>query len=81
MAEEEIWVRICRELDELRKSTSISQVVPPGWEPVDFDVGREWAHFIAAQGFYIECLADVAKQLILLKVWEYGEDEPTWGEV
>jgi hypothetical protein len=78
---EQGWDRIGRELDELRDTAGMARVVPPGWRPVSFDVGRRWAWATAAQGFYVECQADGVRGSILLKVWEYGQDEPSWEEV
>jgi hypothetical protein len=79
--EEAAWVRVPRELDELRANTGIDRIVVPGGRPVSFAEGRRVAYGFAAQGYYVEGVADEAAQLIRLKIWEFGREEPSWGDI
>ncbi len=78
---EAAWVRVPRELDELVAETGITRVGVPEWRPVGFEEGRRSAYEFAAEGYFVESKAFPTADVILLKVWEYGDPEPTWEEV
>jgi hypothetical protein len=70
-----------RELDELLANSGIALIGTAGMRPMEFGAGREWATFLAKQGYYLEVSASFERGLILLKVWQFGDDEPSWEDV
>ena len=41
----------------------------------------DFVHYWVGQGFYLEQKTQERKSIIWLKIWEYGDREPTWNEV
>lgn len=55
-------------------STSGAEEVKP--ESIDSIID-----YWVGQGFYLEQKTQEARSVIWLKIWEYGDQEPTWDEV
>jgi hypothetical protein len=55
----------------------------PTWPPTTLDEALEWARSSVYEGWYVTHHVERAggSTTLWLKVWEYGDDEPTWAAV
>lgn len=55
----------------------------PTWPPTTVDQALEWARTSVYEGWYVAHLLERSEGLATLwmKVWEFGDDEPTWAAV
>ncbi|WP_353189840.1 hypothetical protein [Pandoraea pnomenusa] len=52
----------------------------PGWAPEDFAMAIRWIRSQLWEGFFVAYKIDETKQHVLLKTWEFGEEEPSWQQ-
>ena len=52
-----------------------------GAEEVKPESVDSFIDYWVGQGFYLEQKTQEARSVIWLKIWEYGDREPTWDEV
>jgi hypothetical protein len=79
--EDETWDRVPRQLDELSAETGYTLIAMEGQRPMSFSDGREHVQYLATQGYFVEVLPARRSKMILVKVWEYGDVEPSWDDV
>jgi hypothetical protein len=55
----------------------------PGWQSVDLAQGLRWLQSSIYEGFSVasKVVRSGAAATIWMKIWEYGEDEPSWDSV
>ena len=55
----------------------------PDWDPVDLDVGLHWLQSSVYEGYYVDykVYKENDSATVWFKVWEYGDEEPTWPEI
>ncbi len=76
MTPQKIWSEMEKELAEAVTSVAKDtvRVLIPGWEPVDYEMGKRWARSQVYEGYYVRFRRIGAD--IQFKTWEYGESEP-----
>jgi len=64
------------------EAAGVTRARPADWPaPCPLDEGIEWARAMLAQGYYLDHLVDPDSGVVWFKLWEYGEDEPSWADV
>ena len=55
----------------------IRHAVLPGQRPGPLDEAIDWARAMLSEGWYVDYLVDPDQELILMKLWEFGDPEPS----
>jgi hypothetical protein len=76
------WFELCEAIErDLGDTKAVARV--PTWPPTAVEVALEWARTSIYEGWYVSHLVDrnEAPTTLWMKVWEFGDDEPTWDAV
>jgi len=76
------WVELRRALEcDLDDADAVATV--PTWPPTTVEAALVWARTSVYEGWYVTHLVDRREEptTLWMKVWEFGDDEPTWDDV
>lgn len=76
------WRRLERAItEEIGAAAPVVRI--PDWEPVDLREGLRWIRDMVLEGWYVDYLVetDQTPPVLWLKLWEYGEPEPSWEAI
>ena len=76
------WVELRRAIErDLDDADAVARV--PTWPPTTVEAALEWARTSVHEGWSVTHLVDRSEEptTLWMKVWEFGDDEPTWDDV